>query len=64
MTGMYFGMLFCRSYGGDLRTQPCASWANPGERGIGSGSLGSIHPLTGQLNVGGNCCSNFTFVGF
>ena len=29
MTGMYFGMKFCRSYGGNAQTQRCASWANP-----------------------------------
>ena len=62
MTGMYFGMLFCRSYGGDFRTQPCAAWASPANKGIGSGALGSIHPMTGQFNFGGNCCSNTTFV--
>ena len=29
MTDMYYGMLFCRSYGGTARTQACASWARP-----------------------------------
>ena len=62
MTGMYFGMLFCRSYGGDVRTQPCALWAKPGDRGVGSGLIGSVHPRTNQENIGGNCCSNSTFV--
>jgi len=62
MTGMYFGMLFCRSYGGDLMTQPCAPWAKPGQRGVGSGAVGSVHPRTTQENIGGNCCSNSTFV--
>ena len=27
MTGMYFGMKFCRSYGGNAQTQRCAPWA-------------------------------------
>ena len=62
MTGMYYGMLFCRSYGGNLRTIDCASWANPSDPGISSGLLGRVHPLTGQRNLGGNCCSNTTYV--
>ena len=62
MTGMYFGMLFCRSYGGDVRTQACASWAVPTDPGVGSGQLGSVHSNTNQENIGGNCCSNTTFV--
>ena len=63
MTGMYFGMLFCRSYGGNFRTQPCAPWAIPTDPGEGSGQLGSVHAFTNQENIGGNCCSNSTFVG-
>ena len=62
MTGMYYGMLYCRSYGGNLRTQPCAPWAVPTNPGIGSGQLGTVHQRTGTLNVGGNCCSNTTVV--
>ena len=61
-TGMYFGMLLCRSYGGNFRTAGCASWANPTHPGVGSGALGSTHPTTNTVNVGGNCCSNSTFV--
>jgi len=64
MSAMYYGMLFCRSYGGRLRNLPCMSYANPRSAGIDSGVLGSIHPRTGQMNMGGNCCSNSTFVGF
>ena len=63
-TGMYNGMLFCRSYGGDRRTMGCAPWAVPTSPGIGSGALGDRHPLTNTVNIGGNCCSNSTFVGF
>ena len=62
MTGMYFGMLFCRSYGGNFRTEPCASWAVPTNPGVGSGALGVVHPQTNQRNIGGNCCTNATFV--
>ena len=62
MTGMYYGMLFCRSYGGNLRNQNCAAWAVPANPGVGSGALGSVHSRTNQENVGGNCCSNSTFV--
>ena len=62
MTGMYYGMLFCRAYGGDHRTQPCAPWAKPGHAGVGSGAVGYTHPTTNQENIGGNCCSNSTFV--
>jgi len=62
MTGMYFGMLFCRSYGGLARTVGCAAWANPGHKGMFSGPLGSVHPQTKVANIGGNCCSNSTFV--
>ena len=58
MTGMYYGMLFCRSYGGNYRTTMCAPWAVPDSRGFVSGPLGSTHPNTGQKNVGGNCCTN------
>ena len=64
MTGMYFGMLFCRSYGGNLRTQLCADWAVPTNPGVGSGALGAVNVRTNQMNIGGNCCSNSTFVGF
>jgi len=62
MTGMYFGMLFCRSYGGNFRTMPCPTWGHPNNAGIGSGGLGVVHRITGQQNLGGNCCSNMTFV--
>ena len=61
-TGMYVGMLFCRSYGGDLRTTGCASWAVPTDSGMYSGALGGVHPQTNQVNIGGNCCTNTTFV--
>ena len=62
MTGMYFGMLFCRSYGGNYMSQPCAAWATPTNPGVGSGALGGVNERTGQLNIGGNCCSNVTQV--
>jgi len=62
MTGMYTGMVFCRSYGGRNRTQPCASWAVPWNKGVFSGELGTVHPRSGQRNIGGNCCSNSTMV--
>ena len=62
MTGMYYGFLYCRSYGRDLRTQPCAPWASVSSPGFLSGALGDVHPRTGQQNLGGNCCSNITFV--
>ena len=62
MTGMYFGMLLCRSYGGNIRTLRCPSWAVPTNAGVGSGQLGNMHPRTNQMNIGGNCCSNSTFV--
>ena len=62
MSGMYYGFLYCRSYGGALRTRPCAGFAAPGNPGLGSGVLGFVNPRTNQMNVGGNCCSNSTFV--
>ena len=62
MTGMYFGMLFCRSYGGNLRTTNCAAWAVPSNRGMNSGEIGSFNTRTGQVNIGGHCCSNTTVV--
>ena len=62
MTGMYFGMLFCRSYGGQRRDQVCAPWAHPSQPGYFSGALGSTDPRTNAVNVGGNCCTNMTFV--
>ena len=62
MTGMYINMLFCRSYGSETRETTCAFWANPTHPGQFSGPLGSIRPHTHQENVGGNCCSNSTFV--
>ena len=46
MTGMYYGMLMCRSYGGAERATACASWANPADPGFNSGTP----------NKGGNCC--------
>ena len=58
MTGMYFGMLFCRSYGRNWRSKPCATWAHQSNKGTYSGELGSIHPRSGQLNLGGSCCTN------
>ena len=61
-TGMYFGFLYCRSYGGNLRTTVCAPWAVPTNSGYSSGALGSRDGQTGNVNVGGNCCSNTTFV--
>jgi hypothetical protein len=57
MTGMYFGMVFCRSYGGNLRTVTCAPWAVPWHKGEFSGELGAVFYQTGQTNVGGNCCT-------
>jgi len=57
-TGMYFGMVFCRSYGGIWQTRQCAPWAHQSSKGDFSGELGSIHPRSGQLNIGGSCCSN------
>ena len=46
MTGMWYGMLFCKSYSGNLRTMGCAPWATPESNGVGSGTN----------NIGGNCC--------
>jgi len=60
-TGMYYGFLYCRSYGGFLRTTGCAPWAVPTNPGIGSGELSSTHQRTGTINVGGNCCQNRSF---
>ena len=62
MTGMYMGMLFCRSYGGGRRDQACASWASPLHPGMYSGPIGFTHLRTNTVNVGGNCCTNVTFV--
>jgi len=62
MTGMYYGMLFCRSYGANVRDIPCAPWAKPDHPGYYSGPIAEQSVQTGQLNVGGNCCSNITFV--
>ena len=62
MSGMYFGMLFCRSYGGQRRSQPCAHFAHPSSPGINSGALGSTNNRTNTVNVGGECCQNMTFV--
>jgi hypothetical protein len=61
-TGMYFGMLYCRSYGYNVRTIPCADWAHPSDPGMDSGALGSTHARTNVVNRGGNCCSNITCV--
>ena len=58
MTGMYYGMLYCRSYGGNRFETPCAPWATAEHAGIGSGALGDTHARTGQHNVGGSCCTN------
>jgi hypothetical protein len=62
MTGMYFGMVFCRSYGGNLRTVTCAPWAVPWHKGAFSGELGAVHHRTGQTNIGGNCCTRTSSV--
>jgi len=62
MTGMYAGMLFCRSYGGQRRDQPCAPFAHPSNPGLFSGPLGFTHARTNNVNVGGECCQNMTFV--
>ena len=61
-TGMYYGMVFCRSYGANRRTERCATWANPSHPGLFSGQIGSVHHYSGRRNVGGSCCSNITFV--
>ena len=58
MTGMYFGMLYCRSYGGEAFETTCAAWAVPNNAGFGSGALGSTHARTGQRNIGGSCCTS------
>ena len=55
-SGMYYRMIFCRSYGGNYRSIPCAIWANPSHSGYYSGEIGTDN------NVGGNCCQNITFV--
>ena len=62
MTGMYFGMVFCRSYGGNLRTVTCAPWAVPWHKGAFSGELGAVHQRTDQTNIGGNCCTRTSSV--
>ena len=68
MTGMWAGMLFCRSYGGGtadygsalnpIFSEPCARFGSPAHPGMYSGSLGDVHPDTGQENVGGQCCTS------
>lgn len=55
-TGMYFGNLMCRSYGGNFKTTPCAPWAKPDSAGYQSGVIGDMAPDTGQANIGGSCC--------
>jgi hypothetical protein len=62
MTGMYFGMVFCRSYGSNDRTATCAPWAIPWHKGAFSGELGAVHQRTGQTNIGGNCCTRTSSV--
>ena len=62
MTGMYMNMVFCRSYGSRRIATPCPAWANPSNPGQYSGPLGRVSSVTGQENIGGNCCSNTTFV--
>lgn len=57
MSGMYYGMLFCRSYGGLFFDLPCPYWARPSSSGINSGDLHSVDNHTNQENLGGNCCS-------
>ena len=61
-SGMFFGMLYCRSYGGQRRDQQCAPFAHPSHPGQFSGELGSTDARTNMVNIGGNCCSNSTFV--
>ena len=56
-TGMFDGMLLCKSYGGSVRSTDCASWAYPDDPGTASGNLGTVFAATNQLNVGGNCCT-------
>ena len=57
VSGMYMGMLFCRSYGGNLPpSRPCPSWGVPWSPGLFSGGLGSKDARTNQVNVGGQCC--------
>lgn len=58
MTGMWAGMLFCRSYGGALFETYCAGWAHPLDPGLYSGRLGETHANTGTLNTGGQCCTS------
>ena len=62
LTGMYTGVLWCRSYGSVDHTITCPFWAKPDHPGQFSGALDSFRPVTGQKNIGGNCCSNITFV--
>jgi hypothetical protein len=39
-------------------TTPCAAFASPVNRGFGSTQIGETDPNTGQLNVGGHCCTS------
>jgi len=60
MTGMYYGLLYCKSFGGKPGG-PCAYWAAPKHRGVASGAFGETYTRTNQENLGGRCCSNVTF---
>ena len=62
MTGMRLGLLYCRTYGGSRYSEACASWALPNHPGVQSGALDTIHPRSGQKNLGGSCCTNRTWL--
>ena len=47
MTGMYHGMLLCKSYGGSQKGTNCAPWAQPDSNGY----------FSGTNTLGGNCCT-------
>lgn len=59
---MYWGSLYCRSYGGSSYSTACAGWAFPTNPGMYSGALNTIHQATGQRNIGGSCCTNNTWL--
>ena len=61
MTGMYYGMLYCMAYGGNVMAFDCAPFAHPSNPGLRSGELGSINARTNVRNIGGNCCQNRSF---
>lgn len=56
-SGMMYGLLYCKSYGGTSYATNCAWWAHKDQPGMRSGALGDINENTGQLNDGGRCCS-------